>query len=277
MLCLAVTYGQSKKEQISKLTFMRDSLNSALTMERNSANIKSAEFLATILQQKIEIERQKNEIEWLKTLPTSEYLITDNASGMFTIGGPWQSLAKNDYHYKSVQGYGTCVDACCDGGFVLGKTMINTEFGYEIERPDVTIGALGFSTSVSKTQFKTNPNVFYISSDNCSGWYWKDKISYLVVYSEAFKTKEGVGVGTTLEKLQELLGKVVISISWIEEDINAIQLKVSAYPNIDFILDSEDAVGDFVKQNSLGEQKATVSDFKKDAKIKRIIIRSNTK
>lgn len=204
-----------------------------------------------------------------------KFLITNNYVGYFKIGGSWQNSAKNDYNYKSVQGYGTCRDACCDGGYNLGKAITNDNNGQTIENPEITIGALRFGESESKTEHKNNPNVFYISSDNCSGWYLKDKISYLMIYSEAFKTKEGIGVGTTLEKLKEILGEVLINIGWLEEDANAIQVKINSYPSIEFILDVDDAIGGYEKLSTLGET-ARVSDFKKNTKIKRLIVQKTT-
>lgn len=208
---------------------------------------------------------------------SADYLITNNSVGYFKIGGFWQKFAKINYAYKFIQGYGSCMDACCDGGFSLGKVIINSDYGKVIENPEITIGASSFSKSASKTQHKGNPKVFYITSDNCSGWYWKDKINYIVVYSEAFKTKEGIGIGTTLEKIQELMGKVVIKIGWMEEDGNAIQVKVDSYPNIEFILDADDAIGGYEKLSTFGEQLASITDFKENTKIKRLIITSPTK
>lgn len=205
----------------------------------------------------------------------AKFLITNNSIGHFQIGGNWQKIAKNDYNYESVQGYGSCTDACCDGGYVLGKVMTKSKDGSIIENPELTIGALSFSDNVSETAHKKNPNVFYISSDNCRAWYWKDKISYIVSYNEVFKTKEGIGVGTTIEKVKEIFGKVVIQIGWLEEDANAVQLKIDSYPSIKFILDVDDAIGGYEKLSTLGET-AKISDFKKNTKIKRIIVYSTS-
>lgn len=197
-------------------------------------------------------------------------LITNNSVGYFKIGDPWQNIAKNEYKYQSVQGYGTCSDACCDGGFALGIKLVVNKYGW-VENPEITIGALPFKGS----NYKNNKDVFYVKSDNCSDWYWNDKIDYLVIYSEAFKTKEGIGVGTTLEKVKETLGKVVINIGWLEEDRNAIQVKIESYPNIVFILNVEDAIGGYEKLSTL-EGNAIISDFKKNTKIKRLLINSKT-
>lgn len=233
-------------------------------------------------KQRAEIERvykllltKTEEYEQLKVLPSSDYLITNNSVGFFKLGETWQNFAKNNYNYKFIQGYGICVDACCAGGYDLGKAITNGNNTQIIENPEITIGTLRFGESESKTEHKNNQNVFYNSSDNCSGWYWKDKIRYLMIYSDAFKTKEGIGVGTTLEKLNEILGEVVINIGWLEGDANAVQVKINSYPNIEFILDEDDAIGGYEKLSTLGET-ATISDFKKNTKIKRLIVGSAT-
>lgn len=59
-----------------------------------------------------------------------------------------------------------------------------------------------FDNSSSKNKHKSNPDVFYSFSDNCTAWYWKDKVDYIAVHSELFKTKEGIGVGSPLEEVR---------------------------------------------------------------------------
>ena len=201
-------------------------------------------------------------------------MITNNYVGYFKIGGSWQNFAINDYNYKSVQGYGTDHDGCYDGGYDLGKAITYDNNGKRIKNLEITIGALPFYGDESKTEHKNNPNIFYISSDNCSGWYWKDKIRYLIIYSEKFKTKEGIGVGTTLEKLKEIFGKVEINIGWLEGEDNPIRVKVNSYPSIDFILDQDDAIG--IDLYYATGTTARVSDFKKDTKIKKLIVEKTT-
>ena len=305
---LTVTYAQNKKEQIAQLTFSRDSLTAILGNERNNTTTKANEFNLIIEQQKntiaqltkqfeinqneltashAQLEKQLKEMdrltkllkiktqefEQLKAIPSSDYLVTNNSVGYFKIGESWQNFAKNNYAYKSVQGFGTCTDACCDGGFNLGKVISNGKDGQTIEKPEITIGALDFGESISKTEHKGNPNVFYISSDNCNGWYWKDKINYIIIYSEIFKTKEGIGVGSNLAELQEKLGKIQFYVGWIEEQENALQITVKSYPNIQFILDVDDYKGNWEDISLKGDKNAiTISDFKKDTKIKRLIV-----
>jgi hypothetical protein len=210
-----------------------------------------------------------------------KYLITNNSVGLFNIDGSWQNYAKKDYNYLYVQGYANCVDASCDGGFDLGNNLVDSENGQKIENIELTIGAALFEASesndieVESSKYKDNPNVFFISSDNSCGWYLKDRISYLVLFSNKFKTKEGIGVDTNLEKVQEIFGDVVINIGWIEEDANAVQFKIDSYPNIEFILDGNDAVGGYNFLSTHEGQTIKVSDFKENTKIKRLIISKN--
>jgi len=306
LFSLTATYGQSKKEQIAQLTFSRDSLNTLIVNEQNSFNAKINELSTTIQQQKNEIvdltkqlEKTKKDLtakqaelnkqltetdrvskllilntqklDQLKAMPPSDFLITNNSVGYFKIGDAWQNFAKNSYDYKSIQGYGSCTDACCDGGFNLGKAINKENDGQTIKKPEITIGASVFGKSESKTEHKSNPNVFFVSSDNCSSWYWKDKISYIVSYSEAFKTKEGIGVGSTLEEVQEKLGKLKFYVGWIEEEENPFHFTIKSYPNLQFILDDMDYKGNLEAVNLTADNNSiTTSDFNKNTKIKQI-------
>lgn len=212
-----------------------------------------------------------------------KFLITNNSAGYFTLDGSWQSYARDDYNYQYVQGYGNCLDAACDGGFDLGDNIVNSEYGPKIENPKLTIGATLFEASeinnleIDSVKYSENPNVFFVSSDNSYGWYWKDKISYLVLLSDAFKTKEGIGVGTNLEKVKETYDNLSINVGWgwVEEDVDAVYFKLDSYPNIDFILDADDAIGGYDFLSTHKGQTISVSDFKENTKIKRIIISKN--
>lgn len=207
----------------------------------------------------------------------SKFLITNNSAGYFTMDSSWQNFVKSVYNFEYVQGYGTCDDACCDGGFTLGDNIIDSDYGKTIENPEITIGAVSFDQSGSKNKHKSNPDVFYASSDNCSGWYWKDKVSYIVIHSDVFKTKEGIGIGTTLEKVQEKSGKIHFDIGWIEGEANSFQIKIQSYPNLKLILDIDDYQGNVEDIKPAGDKNTiTISDFKTNSKIKSVIIQSIT-
>lgn len=203
----------------------------------------------------------------------SKLLVTNNSVGDFILGGSWRDIAQSNYNYVFVEGYGSCVDACCDGGYTLGKKIIEGEYGVEIEQPELTIGAVSFDDTDSKTKHIDNPDVFYITTDNCSGWYWKDQISYIEIFSNQFKTKEGLGVGTTLEEVQETFGEIRFHVGWIEEDVNALQIKIKSYPNIQFVLSIDDYLEDWETINlAFDNNKLSISNFKKNTQIKSLIV-----
>ncbi len=206
----------------------------------------------------------------------TKFLITNSSAGYFEIGLSWQDIAVNEYDYAATQGYGICVDACCDGGITLGYIPDGYDF---INEPDMTIGAVLFEGGEFPddvkfaNKHKKNRDLFFITSDNCCGWYWNDKINYLMVYSDKYKTAEGIGVGSTLEEMKKAFGKITISIGWIEEDGNAIQVSVDKYPTLRFILDYESAVGGYEALSAVGET-AEISDFKPRTKIERVLVKN---
>jgi hypothetical protein len=137
-----------------------------------------------------------------------KFIITNKSVGFFRLGDAWQEVAKNEYKFEFIQGYGTCADAFCDGGYDLGTNLKINKYGFVVN-PLITLGAEPFDKySDSPTKHQMNTKVFFVESDNNSAWYYKDKAKYLVIYSDLFKTKEGIGVGSSLQKAQEKLGKI---------------------------------------------------------------------
>lgn len=202
-----------------------------------------------------------------------KYLITDNSVGYFRLGGSWQDMAITKYGYRSIQRYGRCTDACCDGGFLLGNKIVNGDYGKEMADLQVVIGAAVFSESQSETEFKDSPGVFYSSSPNCNAWYWSDKINYLDVASEQFHTKENMGAGSTLAEMQTAFGKLDFYVGWIEEDLNALQISVKAYPNIRFIVSVDDYKGNWEDIDMAGDKNSlSPADFKSGTKIRSLMV-----
>jgi hypothetical protein len=202
-----------------------------------------------------------------------QYLISGSKVGLFSIGNSWQQISREVYQFEFVQGYGNCHDACCDGGFNLGREIINSEYGMEVSPLILTIGAMEFDQNESENIHIDNPEVFYSSSPNCSGWFWKDKIAYVIIHSDLFKTKDGIGVGTSLLHLEKEFGKLQFDIGWIEEDANSIKVKIEKYPNLAFVLDVEDFNGDWEVISFSGfDNSVSTSDFKPETKVKRIFV-----
>ena len=208
---------------------------------------------------------------------SDKYLITNNSIGFFSMNNSWQKIAENDYGYVFAEGYGTCVDACCDGGFYLGKNLIIDEYNFA-ENMDLTIGALFFEEcsfsdlKAEKNKYKNNKDVFLTMSDNCSGWYWKDKIGYIKVHSEKFKTKEGIGVGATLKEAVEKLDELYVDADWVEGERSALIFSTNSYPNISFIVENYEEALNFDLNLLKGKQILKVSDVNENTKIEQILI-----
>lgn len=202
-----------------------------------------------------------------------QYLISGSRVGLFSVGNSWQKISKEVYQFEFLQGYGNCHDAGCDGGFNLGREITTRKNGMEVSPSILTIGAMEFDQNESDNIHIGNPEVFYSSSPNCSGWFWKDKIAYVIIHSDLFKTKDGIGVGTPLFQLEKEFGKLQFDIGWIEEDANSIKVKIERYPNTDFILDVDDFQGDWEAMSFTGvKNSVSTLDFKPEAKVKRVFV-----
>jgi len=311
--CVFSLLAQSKNERINQLINSNDSLKKIILQDHHKYIVKTIEFESTIdklnesnnlLQSEIKYlksnlsiknkeiiaikdstnkanEYLKNiinekEIEILKEKPDLDFLITNNSVGLFRIGNSWQYYAKNYYRFNFKQTFGKCIDGACDGGFILGDNLKNTENkNLEVEEGALlTIGASPFMSNNTKSNFNNNQNIFFISSANNDGWYWKDKTSYIIVHSDKFKTKEGIGVGSTLSELKRLLVSTKIKIGWLREDINAIKVEAKAYPGIKFIIEYKDAIGGLDNLESLDDNGLEIneSNFNENARIARIIV-----
>jgi hypothetical protein len=201
-----------------------------------------------------------------------EYLITLNSAGLFEIGGPWKTNSTNVYNYEYILGYGTCTDQCCNGGINLGFNLIKNEFGI-VENPEIIIGAEVYEINESLSIDQINNEAFFMTSDYCEGWYFNDKINFLIILSEEFKTTEGIGVGTTLNYLEGKFGELKFYVGFIEEDENALKVAIEKYPNISFVLDVNDYSGNWAEISFLeNDNWLKISDFKNETKIKKIII-----
>ncbi|MCX7943324.1 MAG: hypothetical protein N2746_02290, partial [Deltaproteobacteria bacterium] len=126
-----------------------------------------------------------------------KYLITNNSVGYFKIGGNWMEIAEKEYKYDFVEGYGICIDGCCSGGYGLGKQIVIEKDGNKmIDSLHLIIVTQGVEEN--KVIDKNDKSIFFVESDNCPGWYYKDKIDTIMVMSDLFKTKEGIKVGSRL-------------------------------------------------------------------------------
>lgn len=204
-----------------------------------------------------------------KDIIDKKYLITNNSAGYFKIGSKWREFAKKYYDYDYTEGITRCVDACCWGGYFLGKNIIVDKNGNKrIKDVDIIIGAESADENTNTGKIRRD-NYFYIESDNCKGWYYKDKINYIDILSDLYKTSEGIGVGTTLEIMKKRLSNLKVHVGWLEEDDDALYITTNKYPNIRFIVDIHSYNGDL---ESFNEMKLNLSKFRKNTAIEKIRI-----
>jgi len=200
-----------------------------------------------------------------------QFLISNDAVGYFEIGNAWRDLAASRYGYQFVQEYGVCADGCCDGGFLLGDEVVPGEQGKTIRNPELTIGAAQMDIDPEDGQ-PDDPNLFFVKTEICEGWYRKDRVRYIIIHSERYRTKEGIGVGSSLRELQDQFGPLKFYVGFIEEDAHAMQVVLPDYPNVQFVLDVNDYQGDWTQISFTELNNAlTISDFRSTAKIRNLI------
>jgi hypothetical protein len=278
---------QSKKEQIASLTSSFDSLKVVLENERNNMNnltqkhkseveslnseinktnqllIKKnnefslkqneADSLRNIISKlKTELTNKTTELENIKN--ATNYLITNNSVGQFKINDPWRNIANNVYKFKFSES-SAGGEGCYYPAYNLGKNV------NENDNVEISISSTLFESNEDPNIYKTN-NSLVFSESNCSGWYWNDKIGHITLYSNAFKTKEGIGVGSVLEDFVKKYNNYQIELI---PEYAEFFIKTPSYPNLYF----------YIERGSLKdgiEEVTDINSFVKNTKISRIFI-----
>lgn len=245
-----------------------DALNVQMKQEIDNQREEIASLKENVRLLNLEIEKEQSRsnekhIESKDDLIDDRFLITNSSVGYFRVGGSWRSVAKRDYKYLYIQKYGTCVDECCDGGFSLGYNEVDGEEGKTIENLHVIIGAVPFDEDGSEHQYDNNPDVFYVSTSNCHGWYWKNKISYIKIFSDFYRLREKVGAGSLLRDFKSKFGTLHFNLGWITEDPEALYFTVDVYPEINFVLDVDDCKYSLYDSSVSDDFKAKMSDDEK--------------
>ena len=190
-----------------------------------------------------------------KQLKKSLFLITEKSVGLFSV---------NDTIGRSADFYGwpqiedsEWYDGCIKPTKNIGGLVLYYKFAFSEDAPQID------RESISKDSLKYT----FSKSDNCTGFYYRDSISRIEVYSEIFKTKEGIGIGSTVSDLQqEFTG--LEGIYGVDPDGKCINyIKVTEYPRILFRFACEAVSVDVDKESSLDFEKKNSSLFKPDASI----------
>lgn len=224
--------------------------NGTTSQENQNENVVEQQLVE---QQVIESEPQKEEAI------DSKFLITNTSIGLFGRNSNWKETYQT-YGYSKVNGE-ECVDACCIGTTILWKSnesmenpsvVLYNEYFDDNDVPE----SVKMDYDVYSVMYASRDDLFFVASDNCSSWYYKNIITDCAVYSSDFKTQENIGVGSSVEEFLKAFDKVYITIGWIEEDADAIQLSVDKYPDLVFIVNSELFNVDWVPANEdrVGEE-----------------------
>lgn len=218
---------------VAMLTMLSCNSKGTTSQENQNDNVVEQQ---TVEQQTIESEPQN-----VETID-SKFLITNTSIGLFSQNSNW-SEDYQTYGYNKGNSE-ECVDACCFGTTVFWKSNESKEnpsivLYNKYFEDEQTADSIKMDYDAYSTVYSSRNDLFFVGSDNCSDWYYKNLITACAVYSSDFKTQENIGVGSGVEDFLKAFDKAYITIGWIEEDADAIQLSTDKYPNLAFIVNSE--------------------------------------
>lgn len=225
--------------------------------------------------------------------PRDKYLITNNSAGYFRIDGTVKDVNDEHYKYKYHIGGINMVDAAVIAGTFLDENYDENDDeidGCSMPVPDEN-AIIAFKSKYfayydendpKNSEYEQDSTIYLIRCENSSSWYRKDSIKNIVIYSDLFKTAEGIGVGITFEELRKAYGKLYLHIGWIESE-ERVEVWTVKYPMIRFIFKEEDVINfapgksedesesDYI-DGWAGSREEDGSGFKPKSKIWRIII-----
>ena len=267
--------------------------------ETSDSDVAGFDFLTKLFYYGKDVEEsEKEELNALadkfikEEFQRSQYLITNNSAGYFRINGIVSEINNKYYQLGYHVGGINMVDAATVAGSFLDKDYDNVDEKIEgcmMPYPDEN-AIISFENKYyrpdedgnpSDEELKKNTNIYHIQCENSDSWYYKDSIDAIVIRSELFKTKEGIGVGSTFEELKEAYGVLLLHIGWIESD-ERVQVRATQYPMVRFIFMEEDVTvfapdkeeddAEYRESGFNGCRKEDGSGLKPNSKIWRIII-----
>lgn len=200
-------------------------------------------------------------LKYVKRVVSSNYLITNNSVGLFKVNGRIGDLPKS-----------------------YGWTSTPSEFFYDNCQLSTVKYSGGievfykFSCSLEDAKpMHKNKKIYSDNySDNCSGYYCKDSIDRVFVYSPDFKVAEGVGVGSTFSEMKKAFPDLYSSYFGGVEGEYEIFLYVKKYPDLRFHIDPDGLLVDLDNEEGSYElQYEDGSHFRPDAKVECIKVYSD--
>ena len=197
-------------------------------------------------------ERDKGDADQYKFEERAPFLITRRSVGFFT---------KNDTIGNLAKWYGW--DASFSEFYSDGCLMPI------LQMDDLDIGLKYVCENLDDAPKQDTSKLIFADSPNCRGYYSKDTISWFSVTSDKFKTKEGIGVGSTFMQIQETYTITNVSYGADQDSRCNNYVVVKEYPNIRFKFICEDVNLDVdsIDGSIYGDPKDLGVYFKPEAKV----------
>ncbi len=194
----------------------------------------------------------------VETEEKQPFLITKYSAGFFTLGDTIGNLIQY-YGWKEeeMEYYG---DGC-----LIPYRYVRSDTGEVIELSYTFAGVKG---DENEELYKSDTiKYMYVESDNCGGYYNRNKINGITILSDKFRTKEGIGVGSTFSELEAAY--TIIDATCYENADGMIftMVSVNEYPNMTFYFSNNDITINTDREEALGYIKLNCSHFKPNARV----------
>ena len=201
---------------------------------------------------------EENSAPIIETEEKQPFLITKYSAGFFTLGDTIGNLIQY-YGWKEeeMEYYG---DGC-----LIPYRYVKSDTGEVIELSYTFAGGKGIE---DEELYKSDTiNYMYVESDNCGGYYNRNKIESMAILSDKFRTKEGIGVGSTFSELE---ATYTITDATCYENVDGMiftTVSVNEYPNMIFYFSNNDITINTDREEALGYIKLNSSHFKPNARV----------
>lgn len=197
-------------------------------------------------------ERDKENADQYKLEEKAPFLITRKSVGFFT---------KNDTIGNLAKWYGwetSFSEVYSDGCLMPILQMMGLDIGLKY-----------VCENLDETRKQDTTKLIFVDSPNCRGYYSKDTISWFSVSSDKFKTKEGIGVGSTFMQIQETYTITNVSYGSDQDFRCNNYVETKEYPGIRFKFICEDVNHDVdsIDGSICGDPKDIGVHFKPEAKV----------
>ena len=202
----------------------------------------------------------------VETEEKQSFLVTKCSAGFFTLGDTIGNLIQQYGWNETDKKY--WYDGCA-----IPYRLVFSEEGEIIE---LCYAMAEFGDGENEDLCKSDTiNYVYVESDNCAGYYNRNKIVGMTILSHRFKTKEGIGVGSTFNDLEVTYTGVDARLYENMDGERFTTVYVNEYPNTCFHFSDDDIeVDEDEEVTSYGYIKLNRSHFKSNARIENVVMNS---